>query len=199
LAWTDVPLPKKMRGLEKDARGYPIPFNVLRDTDGKAHFAITDDRRQDRCLKEGRCPICGDKLNKIKWLVGGPLSAFHEYGAYFDTALHYECMAYALQVCPYLSMPTYLGRVDDKTLDKSKAPEGMNMFLDITMIPERPAVFVAVATSEQIIVAPDIIRPKVRPKKPYLAVEFWKDGKRISLQEAEPLLKIEIPKEVKAL
>ena len=181
-----VPLPRRMRGLQKDSRGYPIPFNVLRDTDNKPHFAINDDRKRARILKENRCPICGSKLDRLLWFCGGPLSAFHEDGWYNDTAMHHECMTYALQVCPYLSMPNYLGRVDAGTLDPAKLPNGCpGIFLDHTQIAERPPVFVAVASTSQ------EISPRtgyVRPIRPYSDVEYWKDGKQITVQLAVAII-----------
>ena len=36
-AWRDVPIPRKMRALGKDRRGYPIPFNLLRNEEGRLY------------------------------------------------------------------------------------------------------------------------------------------------------------------
>jgi hypothetical protein len=58
-AWRDVPIPRKMRALGKDRRGYPIPFNVLRNEEGRPHFTVNDSIRQHRALVEKRCAICG--------------------------------------------------------------------------------------------------------------------------------------------
>ena len=62
--WRHVQIPKKMKALAKDRRGYPIPFIVMRDTDGYPHFTINNSSLQRRCLKEKRCPICGSKLGR---------------------------------------------------------------------------------------------------------------------------------------
>ncbi len=183
---TAVPIPKRMRALGKDRRGYPIPYIILRDNEGRPHFTINDTLRQRKALLERRCPICGNRLDKVIWFVGGPLSAFHEHGAYMDSALHHECMTYALQVCPYLATPNYLGRIDAATVDPSKLPGGM-IFMDNTMLPERPAVFVAVASYDQTISFEGPMA-YVAPVRPYIAVEYWRNGKRLSEDEARPLV-----------
>lgn len=176
-----APLPKRMRALQKDSRGYPTPFIILRDSTGKPCFTINDSLRVVRCLVEKRCPICGYRLDKTIWFVGGPMSALHPNGAYLDTGMHYECMEYALQVCPYLASPNYLGRLDAKTVDLSKIP--FRVFIDNTMMPERPELFIAIATRS--FTYEDIY---VRPDRPYAGIEYWRNGKRISVTEARELV-----------
>jgi hypothetical protein len=181
-----ISVPKKMRALQKDRRGYPIPYIVLRDTDGKPHFSINDTLRQRKALLERRCPICGTRLDRVIWFLGGPLSAFHPHGSYMDSAMHYECMRYAVQSCPYLAAPNYLGRIDAKTVDPGKLPHA-TVFMDTTMIPERPSLFVAVASSGQNIRF-EWPLAYVTPVRPYLEVEYWRLGKQLTEEEGKPLV-----------
>jgi hypothetical protein len=176
---TETPIPKRMRGLAKDSRGYPIPFIIQRDAAGCPHFAINDTYRVTRCLDEHRCAICGNRLDPVKWLVGGPLSAFHPNGAYIDSALHHECMTYALQVCPYLAAPRYKGDAV-KTLDPTPFDPDM-AFVDQTpaMFPDRPVLFVAVGTTRIHRVSNDShaeAHDHSVPERPYVAVEYWRQG-----------------------
>lgn len=180
--WKDVLIPERMKDLPLDKRGYPIPFNVWRDPNGNPHFAINDEGKREKCILENLCSVCGMDLNIYFWFVGGPLSAFDPDGAYMDTALHHECMTYALQVCPYLSMPKYLGRIDDAGVDYSKLPPG-TIFMDPTMIPVRPSVFVAVCSVKQ-----KITGPYIKPQRPYLAIEYWHDGKQLDEREGRRIL-----------
>ena len=53
-----IPIPKRMKALQRDARGYPVPFIVLRDSDGVPVFAANNTIRQRRALYEKRCAIC---------------------------------------------------------------------------------------------------------------------------------------------
>lgn len=173
-----------MEKLKKDARGLPVPYIVLWDG-GKPLFTVNDLRLQLNCVLKGICPICGDKLGEVFWFVGGPLSAFHPNGWYNDSACHKECLDYALVVCPYLSMPKYLHRIDAAAASlEAKA----HLLLDPTMLPDRPEIFVAVGATQQAI-KPNISDEQgflgllIRPLKPWTAVEFWKHGERIPSDE----------------
>jgi hypothetical protein len=179
-----VELPTRMQKLEKDHRGYPVPFIVLRDKAGEPHFTINDDRKLFYVLEHDLCGICGQKLLRGRWFVGGPLSAFHPQGAYLDGPLHHECMTYALQVCPYLVASKYLKRVDVATL---KAEEREMILIDPTALPYRPKVFVAVmAVGQTVLVSPP--QPKYKPNRPYRAVEFWLNGKQISKDQGAQIV-----------
>jgi hypothetical protein len=181
--WRDVPMPRRIRSLQRDARGYPLPFIVLRDTDGVGHLAVNDETRWKRCVIQRRCPICGNRLDRVMWLVGGALSAFHERGAYRDSGMHQDCMEYALVVCPYLALPRYLGRIDAAGIDPAKIPDA-TIFIDPTMIPDRPPVFVAVATMIQTLTRNG---NAVWPRRPYLAVQYWRAGERLPDDEGKRL------------
>ena len=141
---TDIEIPKRMRKLERDRRGYPIPKSVFRDSTGKPHFQISDLIELKRLLKFDLCAMCGAKLKASRWLVGGPKSAFYLQGAYFDPPMHDECAHYALQVCPYLAAPTYSKRIEDRTIT-----DGSRTMVDDRVEIERPFAFVAVETAGQ--------------------------------------------------
>ncbi len=188
--FSDVPVPKRMRALQRDPRGYPIPFVVLRNLDNKPHFTINNDRRVSRCIAEKRCPVCGSRLDSVFWFVGGPLSAFHPNGAYLDPPMHYECMEYALRVCPYLAAPKYAGRIDAGNVDPARLAPEMRVMLDPTMIPERPSLFVAVATAGQRTgrrIEKGFGPKYLYPRRPYAAIEYWRYGVKLSDEEGKVL------------
>jgi hypothetical protein len=172
----NVAIPHRMQRLERDRRGYPIPVAVYRDSTGRAHFTINDEAKRQALIAGDRCPICGGKLLRGRWFVGGPQSAFHSLGAYIDPPMHNECARYALQVCPYLAVRNYDRRIEDKTLPPGETP----ILIDNTMIPERPDYFVAVMTAGQ-----KLIRDKMgwvqylQPHRPYSRIEFWQHGKHV--------------------
>ena len=183
--WRSVPLPERMQKLDRDRRGLPIPFLVVRDPGGGAHFTMNDEIKRQRCLKEDLCAICGQKLFRGKWYVGGPLSAFHPNGRYVDTPLHHDCMEYALQVCPYLAAPKYTGRLEDSTFDSEKYP-GNVVIVDETMDPTRPPIFVGVMAIGHRL-SRNGIHQYLQPNKPYRAVQYWRRGERISEREGEAI------------
>lgn len=179
--------PPRIARLPHDQRGYPIPWNVLRNDSGEPFFTVNDDRRAWRALREELCPICGERLGKWRWFVGGPRSAFDPHGWYLDLPGHHECQQFALTVCPYLAAPKYLGRID--VAQPAKLPPEARIFLDETQISDRPEVFVATASDKvEVLKREEFLQPYVRPAKPLLAYEFWRHGKKISWEEARPFL-----------
>jgi hypothetical protein len=164
-------IPERMAKLDRDHRGYPIPYVVFRDTDGTPHFTINDEIKVTRCKTHHICPICGRELLRGRWFLGGPMSAFHPRGAYIDPPLHHECMRFAVQTCPYLISAKYTKRIDGKTLDPSKVP-GVLALIDPTMDPTRPKIFVAAMAVGQTITSEGY----VVPKHPYRGLEFWRNG-----------------------
>jgi hypothetical protein len=166
-----VPIPERMAQLPRDPRGYPIPFIVLRDADNRPHFTINDTTSVEFAIRHDLCAICGSKLFRGRWFVGGTGSAFHEHGAYIDGPVHGDCAEYALQVCPYLAAPKYAGRLDAKTLDPAKLPASI-ILKDNTLDPRRPEHFVAVLATGQRRTG----HGHFVPKRPYLAASVWKGG-----------------------
>ena len=49
-----TPVPKMMRTLPRDARGYPIPFIVVIDRAGKPQFTINDAQRVEHDCQRQR-------------------------------------------------------------------------------------------------------------------------------------------------
>lgn len=180
-----APIPPRMRHLDVDPRGYAIPWLVMRDRNGRAQFTINDEIKRERALRHDLCPVCGTKLFRGRWFVGGPGSAFHPDGAFIDTPMHAECKDYSMTVCPYLSVKHYDRRIDDRLLD---AREKGIIAIDPTLDPARPKLFVALMTIGQRRVYEGSLPNYVLPKRPYSRVEFWLQGKIISEAEAMPLL-----------
>lgn len=187
----DTPIPPAMQELQKDHRGYPIPVIVLYDKEGRPHFTINDEYKRQLVIQQDLCPISGQKLHRARWFLGGPLSAFAEGGRYIDTPMLYECMEYALKVCPWLAAKHYDKRIEAKTL---KEDSGV-VTHDPTMIPNRPPLFVAVQTTRQdFFVARLAGVPMVQhvaPRKPYKAVEFWQSGIKLTHAQGLEVLEAE--------
>lgn len=186
--------PERVARLEHDERGYPIPWNVLRGTDGTPFFIVNDDRKAWRALRAELCPICGERLGSWRWFVGGPQSAFHPAGCYFDLPGHRECVEYALQVCPYLAIPKYL-RHTDAVANAEKLPAEARLLLDETILPDRPEVMVAVCASGIELLERGRLQPYLKPVPPFRGWSFWRHGKRLGDAEALPYLKASLGEE----
>lgn len=179
--------PDRIARLPHDRRGYPIPWNVLRAEDGTPFFTVNDDRKALRALREQLCPICGERLGRWRWFVGGPLSAFDPHGYYFDLPGHRECMEFALQTCPFLAAPKYLGR--DLLTHPEKLPPEARILLDETQMPDRPQLFVAVACDRITLADRGALQPYLKPVAPFLDYTFWRHGKQIPAHRAMPILR----------
>lgn len=187
------PIPKRMAKLERDPRGYPVPWNVMRDREGQPHFIVNDSRRHMTALFGDLCPICGHLSEDVKWFVGGPLSAFDPNGWYLDLPMHHECVAFAMQVCPWLALPRYLRRTDEI---RTRYIEG-RIAKDETQDPTRPAVFVAIASvrikvkvnMEEQPRKAEFSLPHVKPIKPILGIEYWQHGKQLDAATGEALVR----------
>lgn len=181
--WKDIPMPELMdKHCERDKRGLPVPFVVLKDEAGTHHFKVNDTAKTIECLKGSLCTICGQKMHPDdRWLVGGVASAFDPRGYYIDHPVHYGCGAYALQVCPYLAYSGYDANKFD--LDKLQAKivgqvELNNPTVDNDKLPcfvfIRP-LQIAYMTSKS-----NLNDIKVKALGPYRNVEFWNDGEQIT-------------------
>lgn len=106
-----IEIPRIMRTLERDARGYPIPFIVKR-INGVPQFAINETPMIMRCVRQKLCSVCGKKLKEY-WMIGGSRAFLHPDGVFGDSPVHLECAEYALQVCPFLAAPRWTKSVSD--------------------------------------------------------------------------------------
>lgn len=180
----DITIPGRLASRPKDRRGYPIPWIVTIDPDGVPHFTINDYDKHFRAVTEKRCALCGHKLNGNTWLVGGPGAAFHKMGGYIDPPVHKDCGTYALKVCPFLAL-TYAKRIEDKTL---RGRDDVLVAVETRVNPAQPEVFVFIKTAGITPVDAGGGSVVLQPKRPLLAVEFWRHGERISATEARPLI-----------
>jgi hypothetical protein len=190
---TAIEIPDRMKHLKLDARGYPIPCMVLIDKTGLPHFAVNEETERVKVIRNDLCSVCGTKLFRGRWFVGGALSAFHEHGAFFDPPMHSECAKFSLKVCPYLAAPRYdaeIGIAKAKAKADAGAMPNHLVFVDHTMIPGRPMddMFVALMTTKPVILCGEDFR-NLKAQQPYNAVEYWRRGERISDREGQAIVK----------
>lgn len=188
--WKTIPIPPRLQKLERDPRGYIIPFIVLRNpNNGEAFFQVNDDYKVEYAIAKDCCAVCGQKMDGDKWLVGGPLSAFHAQGCYIDTPTHQECLHYALKVCPYLAVPNYKKNLDLMDVIKRKDLPDHMVYSDPTLDDIRVPFFVAVHVRSFTVSRKGPGQRFLHPDKNYLAVEYWNEGVQIDENEALKLFR----------
>lgn len=178
----DVPMPDRIAQLERDSRGYPVPFIVLKDPSGKHQFAVNDIQRTWEAVRENLCHICGQKLDSNPWFVGGPASALlnDDRAVYHDGPMHHDCMQYALRVCPHLTQ-IMTRSLDLGPIKERLANQGIGTW-DNTVIPGVPEIFVAVQ-AWRFGVYQDQGGPQFHVFKPYKKMEYWQHGEMCERRE----------------
>lgn len=167
--------------MDFDRRGYPIPYIVMRRSDGTPDFVINDIRKVMECLEKGLCAISGLPLEDDVWFVGGNLAAYHPAGAFKDPPVRKACADYAMQVCPFLAAPSYTG-MKDAALDRLQAAveaEGAHMAIDEHVIPGKPDFFVVAKCNGYVAAATgDVMLGEIalHPNRPWIEAQHWKDG-----------------------
>jgi hypothetical protein len=108
------PGPLGVQLLERDPRGYPVPWFVDRRAplkDGGPDFRVMDGHRLKAAIREKRCWVCGLRLRgELGTFVAGPMCGVNRTSA--EPPAHLECARYSARQCPFLSHP---GRVRDET------------------------------------------------------------------------------------
>lgn len=171
--------------LEKYGR-FVIPYIVLRDRNNVPHFKVNDERKVEECIEKGLCSVCGQKLGDDKWLIGGKMSAFHERGAYVDIPVHKECGVYSLETCPYMAYTQYTAKgVSDNEKAVLLEKEGL-VLMNPTLDANRLQYFVFVRIEGYSVIR-RLMDRFIHPVRPYLEIEYWRDGTRISEQEVNIL------------
>jgi hypothetical protein len=110
--------PLNIQALPLDARGFPIPWFVYIDDDGKEDFRIIGPGKLGGAFKKGLCWICGQPIGRLKTFVIGPMCAINRVSA--EPPSHLECATYAAKACPFLTRP--LAKRNDRDLPEGHQP-----------------------------------------------------------------------------
>lgn len=115
-------IPDRLKSLKVDPRGYPIPFFIPIDKDGKPDFKYMDARKQMICVKYKVCMICGQPLNKNEfYYISGPVGLKNKVAS--DPAMHEECAKFSLEICPHMLFQKAKRTSEDQ-------PEVKDIFMD---------------------------------------------------------------------
>jgi hypothetical protein len=96
-----IPLPPRVSKLPM-FRGLPVPYVTFVDPNtGQPDFRVLDLERQQQCIREKMCGICGEPLGKFIAFIGGPGSGRSH--VFTDPGMHRSCAEYTAKVCPFVS------------------------------------------------------------------------------------------------
>jgi hypothetical protein len=126
------PLPPRFLKLPLDHRGYPVPKFVWHKPDGTYDFRVIEPGWPSKCMRNGLCWLCGEKLGKFMCFVIGPMCAINRNTA--EPPCHRECAEFAVQACPFMRFP-------NRKRDEEALPEdGVKAGGDAAMIMRNPGV-----------------------------------------------------------
>lgn len=124
-------LPRKMRRLPLDYRGYPVPWfaawtdeegNQTRRGVGEPDLRLMGGDAVVEAINESRCWICGEKLGKYKAFVIGPMCAINRINS--EPPSHVDCADFAGRACPFLTRP-HARRRENALPDDRVEPPGV--------------------------------------------------------------------------
>jgi hypothetical protein len=100
-------LPARIAALPVDARGYPVPWFVAW-LDGKPEFRAMDPQKLRLAVRERRCWVCGETLDRVMTFVIGPMCTVNRVSA--EPPSHRECAEFSARACPFLTRPHMVRR-----------------------------------------------------------------------------------------
>lgn len=98
-----VCMPPQIAALERDERGYPIPFFVARPEGRPPDLRFSDVTKPLACHRTGVCWVCGRPRDGLtgQAFVLGPMATINRVTT--EGPCHEECAAYSALVCPALN------------------------------------------------------------------------------------------------
>ena len=103
-------LPRRLRHLPIDGRGYPVPWFVDW-INGEPEFRAMNPEKFKRAIEEQRCWVCGGRLGVYMTFVAGPMCLINRISA--EPPSHHDCAEWSAQNCPFLTRPNMERREDD--------------------------------------------------------------------------------------
>jgi hypothetical protein len=163
---TDIPFRLSRRPL--DGRGFVIPFTQFIKPDGTPDFRVMDDERTSKAVRRRLCSLCGEKMRRNVYFVGGPKCV--ENGFFYDPPMHRECAVYALQACPHLA------RAKGKYAPVPDRIEGAGLLIQGEMDTEKAEWFGLMQSAGYTSSRTDTGMIVIKADMPWLSVERWRDG-----------------------
>lgn len=174
------PLPKRMRSLPVDDRGYPVPWFVAW-LDGKPEFRAMDGRKWQAAVEKHLCWVCGQPLGSRFTFVVGPMCGVNRISA--EPPSHRDCAEFSARACPFLTMPKMVRRAAGLP-EEVHNPGGI-------MIRRNPGVGLLWHTRDyKIVTAPN--GALIRMGEPF-EVAWWAEGRVASRAEVEEAIATGLP------
>ncbi len=175
-----IPPPARMASLPRDSRGYVVPYFVGY-VDGKPDFRCADHQKLVTCVRGRKCWLCGQGLQRRMTFVLGPMCGLNRTSS--EPPSHHDCAQYAVRVCPFLTEPR-AHRIEHGLPANSQEAPGV-------MLKRNPGVTLLwVTETYRTFDAGNGVLIRIGDP---LAVEFWAEGRRATLDETVESIETGLP------
>ena len=174
-------LPLRMRALDIDERGYPVPWFVAW-VDGKPEFRAMDARKWREAVRRKLCWTCGQHLGANLAFILGPMCAINR--TISEPPSHRQCPEWSIRNCPFLSRPQMRRRENDM-------PQGCEQSAGIGIKRNPGAVLLWIAKDYQVF-DDGFGKPLIQVGDP-LETEWWCEGRPASREEVEASVESGLP------
>ncbi|HEY6991142.1 MAG TPA: hypothetical protein VH369_22285 [Bryobacteraceae bacterium] len=174
-------LPLRMRGLDVDDRGYPVPWFVAW-VDGKPEFRVMDARKWWEAVRRKVCWVCGQHLGANLAFILGPMCAINR--TISEPPSHRQCAEWSIRNCPFLSRPHMRRRENDMPEDAQDAA-GIG-------IRRNPGVLLLWIAKDYDVFNDGHGKPLIRVGDP-LEYEWWCEGRPATREEVEASVESGLP------
>lgn len=99
-----IDMPPRIAKLERDHRGFPIPWFVdVRPDTGEKDFRFANPEKRNHAVRMRKCWVCGEPCGKWLVFVVGPMCTVSRTTA--EPPCHLECATFSALYCPFLTKP----------------------------------------------------------------------------------------------
>jgi hypothetical protein len=165
--------PGRLAHRPRDPRGFVIPYTQFVGPRGPDFRVLDHDRMLDT-LRHRLCGMCGAKIERDVYFIGGPLCV--ENGYFYDPPMHRDCAVYALTTCPHLA------RMKGRYSPLPARLDGA-MIVAGEMSPDKAEWFGLMRTSRYQFQQEANGMVLIKAKLPWLDVERWQGGATITTGE----------------
>lgn len=177
------PLPERLRHLDLDDRGYPIPWFVARIKGRKPDIRFADSWRRSEALALGKCWVCGYTIApENPAFVIGPMCLVNRVSA--EPPTHLECAEYSVKACPFLAKPKMVRRENDRPENPAQLPGHAIM--------RNPGVAL-IYVPKSFVLEPDGRGEYLFRLGEPLSLSFWAEGRPATRDEIEESIRTGMP------
>jgi hypothetical protein len=167
--------PGRLAHRPRDSRGFVVPYTQHVGPDGTPDFRVMDVDRVNEALRRRLCSMCGGRIERDVYFIGGPLCVANGY--FYDPPMHRDCAVYAMTTCPHLA------RIKGRYAPVPESIGGGAFVIVGDMDTEKAEWFGLMRTSGYTFGSDRKGMTIIKARMPWRSVERWRGGERMEDDE----------------